>query len=692
MIKVFIDFEFNKIREKKLNLVCAVMTIQEDKETWTNKYWLHKDKKAQSELKEAIETLHKRGAIFFAFMASAEARSMLALDIDVVKLKWIDLCLEYRCLTNQNYELSYGRQLINGAVRTTKPPVPKWAATEEERKAADSSKPQHSLASCTFKLLGIKIDTERKDKMRDLIISSPRFFSDSEKEEILEYCASDVENLPKILSKILGHYKKRLSSNHLSPLPKEMLLRGEYAARTAVMENHGYPIKREWVEKFVAALPEMIKSLQEDINSQFKLKPFKWNNRQQRYSMNMTVIRSWVKKYCDDRNIKWLKTKTGLLSISHDAFEDKFHFRHDYPRNNFGAQILRFFKFRQSLNGFLPKGKDAKNKEVFLDYVGTDDFCRPYFGTYGAQSSRSQPKATSYIPLKAAWMRSFIQPPSGHVVCGIDYSSQEFLLGGLVSKDITMIKAYKSGDPYLFLAIQAGAAPLGATKKSHGKIREPFKSTELGVGYGMQSVSLADKLTQDTGVVHTVEEAESLIRQREEIYWKNTEWRSLNLAEYRENGHIKLPCGWYMWGDNINDRSVNNVVIQGFAASILRKAVALAQDRGVNVIYTLHDAIYIMSKKENAKKEIDILWDAMHEAFCFYFKDKAKKYAALIRLEGDVWGPELEEGEFTTLKNRKLKSQRIYIDERGRKEYEMFSRYFTSKDNKHEKQKSKIQR
>ena len=45
--------------------------------------------------------------------------------------------------------------------------------------------------------------------------------------------------------------------------------------------------------------------------------------------------------------------------------------------------------------------------------------------------------------------------------------------------------------------------------------------------------------------------------------WVETE------GDYQKAGYIKLPCGWYMWGDNDNMRSVGNCPIQGFGGSII---------------------------------------------------------------------------------------------------------------------------
>ncbi len=57
-----------------------------------------------------------------------------------------------------------------------------------------------------------------------------------------------------------------------------------------------------------------------------------------------------------------------------------------------------------------------------------------------------------------------------------------------------MMEAYRTGDPYLAFAKQAGAAPPDATKKTHGPLREKFKSCALGVLYGMGAASLAARI------------------------------------------------------------------------------------------------------------------------------------------------------------------------------------------------------
>lgn len=678
--KIYIDFEFNGTKKKDFDLVCAAYRVDEGAPI---KHWLHNKPAAWKGLKDELASHIRGGAIIVCFNL-AEPRCFTALGLDPRKAKWIDLQTEWKMLTNHNNELAYGWQLIDGKKTFTKPPLPKWAQTEEAKMGRNSSRAQSSLAACTFKLLGVQIDTEHKNAMRDLIISTPEKFTAEQKKAILDYCASDVEYLPKILKAMREHYRKRLTPEDLRALPREMLLRGEYSARSAVMERVGYPVNVEATKNFVASIPAITEDICTDIISQFpKHPPFRWNNSRQAHSMDLGTIRAWMAK----QNVRWMKTETGLLSVSHDAFAEHFHHKHTYPKGNFGAQMLRYFKFKQSLNGFLPPPPNSR-KRTFFDYLGEDGRCRPYMGIYGAQSARSQPAATGFIPLKAAWMRSLIEPRPGYACGSIDYGSQEFLISGLVSRDKNMIRDYASGDVYLAFAKADGSVPKEATKKTHPVERELYKSTVLGLSYNMGPVALAAKLTQDmaafTGKEYTEEEAQEFISKFFGRYDSFANWNETNLEEYRMRGYLKLPCGWIMFGDNDNFRSVNNVVIQGTGSSILRRAVALAQDRlkGIgHVIFTLHDALYIEAPTGRIGGAMDILRQAMKEAFVHYFRGDLEKSASYIRLDGDVWGPDFAkvDSQGATIRTPagwELKFQTIYIDERAEAEYLQFSKYF----------------
>ena len=97
--QVYLDFEFNEVKERDLNLVCCSTTVvgengfREEKD-----WWLHQCTLSYEMLKYYL--IGHQDKTFFSWSVEAEARSMLALGIDVLKFKWVDLFLEYRMLKN----------------------------------------------------------------------------------------------------------------------------------------------------------------------------------------------------------------------------------------------------------------------------------------------------------------------------------------------------------------------------------------------------------------------------------------------------------------------------------------------------------------------------------------------------------------------------------------------------------------
>jgi hypothetical protein len=586
----------------------------------------------------------------------AEASALLSLGIDPLRMEWMDLFLEYRMLSNHNNSISKGDQLLNGKV--------KRLSNHKMEKGKEA------LSASLFKLCNIIIDTAHKDKMRDLIISAPLEFSHIERQDILNYCMSDTEHLPSLLAAINKHYNRLIPLEHKDTFRQEVLLRANYAVRTAIMVRHGYPVNVEWVKNLTENIPILIRECAEDINSQFDIKPFKWNKKECRYSMDQKVVKEWITS-CPHFK-KWERTETGDLSLAADSWKKFYNYSHDYPEGNFGAQMLRYANFTQQLKGFTP----SKGKASFWDYVGSDGMVRPYMNIYKAQSSRSQPSSTSFLFLKTGWMRSLCLPPKGKAIGAIDYSSQEFLIGGLLSNDSKMVEAYASGDVYLSYGKEIGLIPADGTKNSHGKQRDAQKPVILGWQYWTTGFGLSDTLNEISGTLDWNDEnAQALLDKLDRTYSTFSAFRNRQMEVYADKKWIRLLDGYYMFGNNPNFRSVGNCPTQGAGACIMRKAVQLAQDAGLNVIKTLHDALYIMFDSDD-EEAMNTLRQCMYDAFIFYFKDSAKEKAKLIRMDLKKWSLDYEDSEIIDKHNNKIEIQKIFIDKRSQKQYIQFSKFF----------------
>lgn len=679
--QVYLDFEFNNTKERDLNLVCCATTVI-NKDTGLNEekdWWLNRCPLSYEMLKYYLQGHQDK--TFFSWSVEAEARSMLSLGIDVLKFNFVDLFLEYRMLKNHNHDLMYGLQYIDGEIKRTHP---------------FGEKGKDNLAAATYKLLQLIIDTDHKTAMRDIIIRGDHEEIEANKDAIMKYCRSDVVNLPKLRNAIANYYPKVIPKAKLHTVGEEAKRRGNYAARTAKMLEEGYPVNVEWLYNFASNVPSVLETAQRDINRQFPNNPpFRWNKKEQRFSLHEAAVKDWIKakhgRICgkdrlgkDVWEVDWEITKGGGISLALDAWTKKYNYSHEYPEGHLGAQMVRWLKLKQAMNGFNPNSE----KNIFQS-LGSDGRIRCYLNPYGAQSSRTQPASTGFIFLKPAWQRSLVQPRPGKCIGDLDYSSEEFLLSALCSKDRKMLAAYKSGDVYLAFGKMIGWIPQDGTKKSHKFERDVCKSLVLGLSYLMTKYGLAHKLTEDTGKLFTEDEAQELVEQFEETFSDFAEWRNELIATYGDERHIQLPCGWYMFGDNDNFRSVGNVPIQGLGACIMRKAVELAQDAGLTVIFTLHDAIYI-EFDEGDYGALDTLKRCMEAAFVFYFDGEMKEAAKMIRVDPNCWGPSFSEARITKDENEKYKMEtdfittpagmkvpvsKIFIDERAAKEFSLFSRY-----------------
>lgn len=648
---VYLDFEFGGTKEKDLDLVCCSTMVVDGDNIENKDWWLFRCPLAYEMLRYYLES-HKE-KIFLSWSVEAEARSMLALGLGVLQFSFVDLYIEYRMLQNHNDTLLYGKQLIDGEViRTNKYGV----------------KGKANLASATFKLLGILIDTELKDKMRNICIRCDADEVNANKEGLLKYCRSDIHLLPRLRRAMMKHYTLNIPPKELPKLSSEAKVRGNYSARTAKMVEVGYPVNVEWLNNFASNVPSVIEECVRDINSQFpeEQKPFRWNKPKQRFSMNQIIIKKWIlSKHGRD----WDLTKGKGISLALEAFTKKYHYAHEYPEGHLGAQMIRYLKLKQAMNGFNPNAE----KNIFQS-LGSDGRIRPYFNHYGAQSSRTQPASTQFIFLKPAWIRSMVQPPKGKAIGDYDWSSEEFFLSALMSRDKKMIEAYKTGDVYLAFGKMIGWIPKDGTKKSHKFERDVCKSLVLGLSYLMTKYGLARKLTDDTGRLFTEDQAQELVEQFEEAFQEFADWRNNLILDYEGSRHIKLECGWYMFGDNENFRSVGNVPIQGMGASVMRKAVCLAQDAGLTVIFTLHDAIYIEYDSGDFAS-LDTLKRCMDEAFVFYFEGEMKEHAKSIRVEGNTWSPDYENGTIITPNGDKVICSKIFVDPRSEEEYKLYEKY-----------------
>jgi hypothetical protein len=295
--------------------------------------------------------------------------------------------------------------------------------------------------------------------------------------------------------------------------------------------------------------------------------------------------------YLASKDIPWPRLPSGALALDDDTFREMAR---AYPAEVGPIRELRHTLGQLRLND-LAAGPDGRN--------------RCLLSAFASKTSRNQPSNSRSIFGPSAWLRSLIQPPPGRAVAYCDWSAQELGIAAALSGDEAMQDAYRSGDPYLWLAKRCGAVPPDATKKTHGAEREQFKVVSLGVLYGLGAEGLARKLNVPPCRGH------ELLRMHQQTFRRFWRWSDQVEMEGILTGRLQTVFGWTLHvGPEVNPRSLRNFPMQGNGAEMMRLACCLATERGIQVCAPIHDALLVEAPTAEITAVVARTQDAMREA------------------------------------------------------------------------------
>jgi len=291
-----------------------------------------------------------------------------------------------------------------------------------------------------------------------------------------------------------------------------------------------------------------------------------------------------------ENGIPWPRLESGVLNLSDDAFR----------------QMARVYPVVAPIRELRHTLSQLRLNDLA---VGSDGRNRCLLSAFQSRTGRNQPSNSKFIFGPSCWLRSLIKPAPGRAVAYVDWSQQEFGIAAALSADPAMLDAYRSGDPYLAFAKQAGAAPADATKQSHPQQRELFKVCSLAVLYGMGAKSLAVKLGKSP--VHGRE----LLQAHKAAYPTFWKWSEATVDQAMLHGRLWTVFGWWIHvGGEVNPRSLANFPVQANGAEMLRMACCLATERGVNVCAPIHDALLVEASADAIGDVVAETQAAMAEA------------------------------------------------------------------------------
>lgn len=432
------------------------------------------------------------------------------------------------------------------------------------RNRFQSSIPHPSLIEAAAYFDITAMDKITKEKWRSLALGS-KTLTEREMEHLTQYCSKDVCITAQLLEKMIPQISLKPS-----------LFLGRYILRAvSTMERNGVPLDIDLLTRLKSKWKPLRGLMIEKVDAEYNVYDG------QRFSHGKFLT------YLNRQGILWPRTPKGRLQTNDGAFEE---LSKSYP------QLTLLKELRRTPSGL---------KEIKL-VVGKDGHNRTHLFPLNSRTGRNQPSSTQFILQNAKWLRQLIIPPKSKAIIHADYSQQEFLIAAVLSADSNMLKAYKSGDPYLHTAILSGEAPQWATKESHPNLRDKYKTLVLSVQYGCGVKALGRKVGGESL-------ASKLLADHKKAYPDYWEWTHRVVAKAAAYQPLKTILGWEIKSDplawksglieekrKLNERSVINWPVQSTGADILRMATLMAVEQGLQVIATQHDSITVLCDESSA--------------------------------------------------------------------------------------------
>ena len=178
-----------------------------------------------------------------------------------------------------------------------------------------------------------------------------------------------------------------------------------------------------------------------------------------------------------------------------------------------------------------------------------------------------------------------------------------------MSGDPALIADYLAGDPHLQFAIRSGLAPEGATKETHGEIRNLIKPVSLGIPYGISKYGVAIQ----TG--KSLRWAAEVLAKWRHTYPKFIEWQQNTVAQAIFDRQIVSPLGFPMAvHENTSKRALANYMHQASGADMMRLAAIAAHEVGIRICAPVHDAFVVMAPVNELDDAISTMMRIMMKA------------------------------------------------------------------------------
>jgi len=270
------------------------------------------------------------------------------------------------------------------------------------------------------------------------------------------------------------------------------------------------------------------------------------------------------------------KTKTGQYSTAEDVLS---YLAKDHDIIQKVLDYRGLSKLKSTYIDALPVQVEASTGRIHTDYMQT-------VAATGRLSSNN-PNLQN-IPIRTERGRqvrkAFVPRDENYTLLAADYSQIELRIIAALSKEDTMMDAFKNGeDIHASTASKVFGVPIDEVTREQ---RSNAKTVNFGIIYGVSAFGLSNQTDLSRG------EAKELIDTYYETYPKLKAYMGQQVDFARDNGYVQTVLGRRRYLKDINsrnavvrgaaERNAVNAPIQGSAADIIKIAM-------INIYKKLHD-------------------------------------------------------------------------------------------------------
>ena len=414
-----------------------------------------------------------------------------------------------------------------------------------------------------------------------------------------EYAVEDAD----ITLQLKVHFEKEMEAGNVKKLCEEVEM--PLVSVLAAMEIEGINMNIDFLKELSVALNEDILRLEEAI---YKHAGETFNIASPK---QLGVVLFENLKLVD----KPKKTKTGQYATSEDILS---YLAKDHEIIRDILEYRQYKKLQSTYVDALPNEINPKTHRIHTVYAQA-------VAATGRLSSNN-PNLQN-IPIRTARGRevrkAFIPKDENYLLLAADYSQIELRIIAALSKETTMIDAFKNGeDIHASTASKVFNVPLNEVTREQ---RSNAKTVNFGIIYGVSAFGLSNQTDLSRS------EAKELIDTYYETYPKLKSYIAKQIDFARDHGYVETILKRRRYLKDINsrnaivrgaaERNAVNAPIQGSAADIIKLAMIHIHERfqkeefKSKMLLQVHDELVFDAHKDEIDLIVPIIKEEMENAF-----------------------------------------------------------------------------